>query len=225
MLCNNCKKEIRDGSKFCKFCGQNLEKETEPSFCTSCGKQTKNNSLFCKHCGTFVGNVVNVTEKDNKYNKKKFAMIVISVALVAVVCFLLFPRGEERASNKQTNTHTRTDSTGGDEIISKPQGLSGDDDSFVSGGDEERESNKQTNTHTRTGNTGGDGVISRPQGLSGNDDCFVCGGDGKKDCTSCDGGFIIEYITGTYTGYGPSTREVRKKCMVCRGSGEVKCYH
>ncbi|MBR1943478.1 zinc-ribbon domain-containing protein [bacterium] len=27
MFCNNCKKEIADNSKFCKYCGVNLENE------------------------------------------------------------------------------------------------------------------------------------------------------------------------------------------------------
>ena len=51
MLCKGCKNEIKDGSKFCKHCGRNVEKDSEISFCTSCGKQIKNGSLFCKHCG------------------------------------------------------------------------------------------------------------------------------------------------------------------------------
>ena len=29
MLCKNCEKEIRDGSEFCKYCGQKVEKEAE----------------------------------------------------------------------------------------------------------------------------------------------------------------------------------------------------
>ena len=68
-------------------------------------------------------------------------------------------------------------------------------------------------------------VNPKPKKPLDNNDCFVCGGDGKKDCTSCDGGYYIEYESGSYLGYGSTTREVRKKCMVCRGSGEVKCYH
>lgn len=184
MLCKNCKKEIRDGSDFCRYCGHKVEKEAEFSFCTSCGKQIKNDAMFCKHCGTSVGKVVNVTEKDSKYNKKNVAAKIIAVALVMIVCFSLFPRGEKK-DDKQTGGYT----------------------------------------HTGTGNTGRDIINPGPQGLSGKDDCFICGGDGKKDCTSCDGGFITEYETGTYMGYGSATREKRTKCKVCKGDGEVKCYH
>lgn len=184
MLCENCKKEIRDGSEFCKYCGHKIEKEAEFLFCTSCGKQIKSNSQFCKHCGASVRNVVNVTEKDNKYNKRNLAMKGITIALAAIVCFSLFSRGEEK-NGKQTGGYTRTG----------------------------------------VGSVGGGVVSPGPKGVSGNDDCFVCGGDGKKDCTSCDGGFITEYETGTYMGYGSATREVRNKCKVCDGNGEVKCYH
>ena len=185
MLCKGCKNEIKDGSKFCKHCGRNVEKDSEFSFCASCGKQIKNGSLFCKHCGASIGNVVTVHKKDNKRNLKiKVAMI----ALLVIVGLSLLPRDEEKQS-KQYGGGTYD---GGITGIDKPK----------------------------------DGAIKiNPKNPLDNNDCFICGGDGQKDCTSCDGGYITEYETGTYMGYGSPTREVRKKCMVCRGSGEVKCFH
>ena len=183
MLCRECKREIRDGSEFCKYCGWKAEKDSDVSFCTSCGKQIKNDSLFCKHCGASVDDVVKVPEKDDKYKKRSLAIKVILIVLLAVVCFSLFPRDD---TNNGKQIGGRSD--------------------------------------TGTGGTGGI-LVDPPPGLPGNDDCFVCGGDGKKDCTSCDGGYYVEYENGSYLGYGPTTREVRKKCMVCKGSGEVKCYH
>ncbi len=184
MLCKNCKNEIRDGSEFCKHCGQKVEKEEGFSFCTSCGKQIKSNSLFCKHCGASVGNAEKVIESNSKYNKRNLVMKVIAIAVVVVVGFALFPRDEEKR-DKQTGEYT----------------------------------------NPKTGDKGETLINPGLQGVSENDNCFVCGGDGKKDCTSCDGGYYVEYESGTYLGYGPTTREVRKKCNVCRGSGEVKCYH
>lgn len=55
--------------------------------------------------------------------------------------------------------------------------------------------------------------------------CHICNGSGRKACTSCNGGYYTEYETGTYMGYGSPTRAVKKRCMVCRGTGYVKCYH
>ena len=86
MICRECKKEIKDGSKFCKHCGRNVENDSEISFCTSCGKQIKNNSLFCKHCGASVGSV----KKDDKGRKTSYVQKIIIIALVLAVGLLAF---------------------------------------------------------------------------------------------------------------------------------------
>ena len=69
------------------------------------------------------------------------------------------------------------------------------------------------------------GNITTKPATKKNTSCSSCHGSGKKDCGSCNGGYITEYESGQYMGYGSPTREVKKKCMVCQGSGKVKCYH
>ncbi len=49
MICQECGKEIRDGQKFCKYCGSRL---SEPVICISCGKENKQGQKFCKYCGS-----------------------------------------------------------------------------------------------------------------------------------------------------------------------------
>ena len=190
MLCKNCKNEIRDGSEFCKHCGQKVEKEAGFSFCTSCGKQIKSNSLFCKHCGASVEKRKTPPVKDDKNNKRSLAVKAIIIALLVVVGLSVLPHNEGNIGDQAGQS------------------------SYGGGAGE-----------TGASDAGGSGPSPMPGKPSDNNDCFICGGDGEKDCTSCDGGYITEYETGTYMGYGSSTREVRKKCMVCKGNGEVKCYH
>lgn len=56
--------------------------------------------------------------------------------------------------------------------------------------------------------------------------CFICGGTGSKQCTSCHGqGYYYEYDNFGAAGDGGKLTQIKKTCMVCRGSGKVKCYH
>lgn len=60
VICNNCGKELPDGTKFCGNCGSKI---TAPSaapaaeapakrFCPSCGKELSATAKFCNGCGT-----------------------------------------------------------------------------------------------------------------------------------------------------------------------------
>jgi len=90
MLCKVCKREIEDDSKFCEYCGAEVEKESENLFCSSCGKPIENNSLFCKHCGASVGSEVIVPEKNDKGKKTSYVQKIIIIALVVAVGLLAF---------------------------------------------------------------------------------------------------------------------------------------
>ena len=97
------------------------------------------------------------------------------------------------------------------------------------GGDTSGNSDGGSSGESKTGGSSSGGskpsggnTITRP---NKNNSCSSCGGSGKKDCTSCNNGYITDYESGQYMGYGSPTREVKKKCMVCQGSGKVKCYH
>lgn len=61
MICPSCKKEIRDGLKFCNKCGAKIEsaepvsEKTESEskvICPNCGKELKPGQKFCNGCGT-----------------------------------------------------------------------------------------------------------------------------------------------------------------------------
>lgn len=49
--CTKCGKEIKEGSKFCRNCGNRVELK-----CTKCGQEIHEDSKFCKNCGNLVEN-------------------------------------------------------------------------------------------------------------------------------------------------------------------------
>lgn len=51
IICPKCKKELKDGSKFCDACGAKI---TDTIFCPNCGNKTSKESAFCEHCGTAI---------------------------------------------------------------------------------------------------------------------------------------------------------------------------
>ncbi|MDD7389455.1 MAG: zinc ribbon domain-containing protein [Lachnospiraceae bacterium] len=57
MICPECKKEISDTAKFCRFCGTKIEQkeitqpDTDMKDCPFCGKSIKRTAKFCKFCG------------------------------------------------------------------------------------------------------------------------------------------------------------------------------
>ncbi len=93
-----------------------------------------------------------------------------------------------------------------------------------SSNDKNSDSGTNNNYNNNYNNNNSGTVMVDPPGRK-NNKCSICGGRGRKDCTSCNGGYISEYESGQYLGNGPITREVKKRCVVCKGSGYVKCYH
>jgi uncharacterized membrane protein YvbJ len=63
-FCNNCGKEVKEGTKFCSGCGASLSDENEstlnqqhntPGFpCPKCGSPIPNGSIACIKCGTLI---------------------------------------------------------------------------------------------------------------------------------------------------------------------------
>ncbi len=56
MKCSNCGAEVKDGDKFCTFCGNDLEKqraeaETAVGYCVKCGAPLQEGYKFCVVCG------------------------------------------------------------------------------------------------------------------------------------------------------------------------------
>ncbi len=55
MLCRNCKAEINEGVKFCRYCGAAVHHPapvTMPIMCRQCGSELRPGKKFCASCGT-----------------------------------------------------------------------------------------------------------------------------------------------------------------------------
>ena len=79
MICPSCKKEIRDGLKFCNKCGAKIEsaepvsEKTESEskvICPNCGKELKPGQKFCNGCGTKI-EATNSAEPTNTSSQTK----------------------------------------------------------------------------------------------------------------------------------------------------------
>jgi hypothetical protein len=57
VMCNKCKYENDQGSKFCNNCGAKLE-----NACPNCGKNNPEGSAFCSNCGTNLGLQIETTK-------------------------------------------------------------------------------------------------------------------------------------------------------------------
>lgn len=69
IICPKCKKELKDGSKFCDACGAKI---TDTIFCPNCGNKTSKESAFCEHCGTAIKkNVTAETKAEEKSQNKE----------------------------------------------------------------------------------------------------------------------------------------------------------
>lgn len=54
-VCTNCGAELRDGAKFCAYCGTQVAAPALANVCPSCGETVEDTDLFCIACGTKVG--------------------------------------------------------------------------------------------------------------------------------------------------------------------------
>ena len=48
ITCPNCNKELKEGTKFCNFCGAKIEKKKA---CVKCGREISSSAKFCNFCG------------------------------------------------------------------------------------------------------------------------------------------------------------------------------
>lgn len=54
MICNNCKLECPEGSKFCPNCG----KPIEPTICSRCGSKIESKFKYCPNCGNEIKTII-----------------------------------------------------------------------------------------------------------------------------------------------------------------------
>ncbi len=50
-VCASCGAELRDGAKFCPYCGTKVEAPVDAHVCPSCGEKVEDTDLFCIACG------------------------------------------------------------------------------------------------------------------------------------------------------------------------------
>ena len=67
MKCPNCYKEIKDSSKFCRYCGAKIETQQKKVRCPQCGFLNRAEAVFCDNCGAKLG--VGETPKVNQEPK------------------------------------------------------------------------------------------------------------------------------------------------------------
>ena len=68
MICENCKVENPDGSKFCFSCGAKMSVEKKPLFCSECGNELKEGTKFCHSCGAQVSKSVDSVSRNVSNN-------------------------------------------------------------------------------------------------------------------------------------------------------------
>ncbi len=129
MICRACKKEIRDDSVFCKYCGRDVQKDAERAFCTSCGNKINDDSNFCSNCGAKIYPDTEEANTSNTYkantavkevskagsdviNKietkitKKNALIAVAVVIAVSAIFGFMTHNKKSVS--ETNSGSKT---------------------------------------------------------------------------------------------------------------------
>lgn len=125
MRCNNCNREIPDGSEFCSYCGS---KQEETFFCYKCGHKLPPDSEFCQYCGTEQSSrTIQKKESSQPVAKKKksykpliiIAIAAIFIAVAAVIVFVVIKPFDKRAMEdslvKDGKTTTEEPTTSKDE--------------------------------------------------------------------------------------------------------------
>lgn len=97
MICPICRKEIKDGSKFCGKCGSQIPR------CPGCGKVIYKRTRFCVYDGTPLPEellnglpeetTVTANDKGKTKKKSKIGKIIITVLLVIILLIVLLAAG------------------------------------------------------------------------------------------------------------------------------------
>lgn len=117
--CRKCGAILKEGQEFCTQCGTSIKR-----ICTNCGNELKEGELFCPKCGTKYEEkkednppqtpkkektVVKKKEKpvkdvSNASNKNKFILAdcIGVVAIVAIICIVIFGGEKEKTYNLDT---------------------------------------------------------------------------------------------------------------------------
>lgn len=63
MKCFNCGEQIREGARFCPFCGQDQSKKPEEALCPNCQQPLEPDAKFCTGCGHALSQPETVAEQ------------------------------------------------------------------------------------------------------------------------------------------------------------------
>ncbi len=120
MNCSECKKELLDNAKFCRFCGaeqsiesnNNISNVSKPSenACKKCGGSLSNNAKFCKHCGT---------------NADVLDVATLPIAETPKVAAVSTTAGSNKIESEVVSNKVNSPSLSGVEVSSRKVGISG----------------------------------------------------------------------------------------------------
>ena len=100
MFCSKCGKEIADGSKFCKYCGNDCVKvsEKQPTYCPKCGVQGFSRSTAKMIISVIVGFMMLSSMFGFGGLYLLFGSgaigVILFLALLAVILYFGFKKGE-----------------------------------------------------------------------------------------------------------------------------------
>lgn len=103
MYCNQCGKEIPDGTRFCSFCGCSQIPAPKKPVCPACGHELDAQAEFCGYCGTKMNvqqgsgqaQATQAPSQGTPAKSKPNFLIFIILAVVIGGCFLFFNNSKQ----------------------------------------------------------------------------------------------------------------------------------
>ena len=90
MKCNHCNAEVKDGAKFCPFCGAEISVEGKKR-CPKCGAECLDEEQFCSQCGCSLEtgeqaeSFLKEEEEADKGRSSKLKYLIACIALIVAL--------------------------------------------------------------------------------------------------------------------------------------------